>query len=271
MLEPQGFYDAITAYGLPSSIADLDRSAQAAVPYRIKTAYGFTDPFIVNGVTKQGGSLSPVKCMLTTSMCSRWLTDLASTKPGQLLMRSTQACRQQPHSSLDNLEQLITMIEAMDDSLLITTFLPLLLFLARPTDQFQAVYGWETEWLKSALYALYAPEFPPTSNQRTYPIPSVDYADPSSSTTFHNPVNVVTDFITFLRVPIDQPDLQFQHVQDLIFHFSFPAHSKPLPLTALRRLVSLKVISRLRPLLIRKSWRCRYDQAEFVSIGQSGC
>jgi hypothetical protein len=209
MLEPQGFYDAITAYGLPSSIADLDRSAQAAVPYRIKTAYGFTDPFIVNGVTKQGGSLSPVKCMLTTSMCSRWLTDLASTKPGQLLMRSTQACWQQPHSSLDNLEQLITMIEAMDDSLLITTFLPLLLFLARPADQFQAVYGWETEWLKSALYALYAPEFPPTSNQCTYPIPSVDYTDPSSSTTFHNPVNVITDFITFLRVPIDQPDLQF--------------------------------------------------------------
>ncbi|KAF8972557.1 hypothetical protein BDZ97DRAFT_1722685, partial [Flammula alnicola] len=32
MLEPQGFYDAITAYNLPLSIVDLDRSAQENVP-----------------------------------------------------------------------------------------------------------------------------------------------------------------------------------------------------------------------------------------------
>jgi hypothetical protein len=52
MLEPQGFYDAINAYGLPSSIIDLDFSSQENVPYRVKTAYGFTDNFIVNGITK---------------------------------------------------------------------------------------------------------------------------------------------------------------------------------------------------------------------------
>lgn len=31
-LDPQGFYDAIISYGLPSSIIDLDRSAQTDVP-----------------------------------------------------------------------------------------------------------------------------------------------------------------------------------------------------------------------------------------------
>ena len=54
LLEPQGFYDALNAYGLPPSIIDLDRSSQHLVPYRVKTAYGFTDPFLVSGVTKQG-------------------------------------------------------------------------------------------------------------------------------------------------------------------------------------------------------------------------
>jgi hypothetical protein len=75
MLEPQGFYDALTAYTLPSAIADLDRSAQSNVPYRVKTAFGFTSSFSVHGVTKQGGSLSPLKCTLTTSLCNRWLQD----------------------------------------------------------------------------------------------------------------------------------------------------------------------------------------------------
>lgn len=49
MLEPEGFYDAIRAYNLPESIIQLDRSSQADVPYRIKTAYGFTNSFMVNG------------------------------------------------------------------------------------------------------------------------------------------------------------------------------------------------------------------------------
>ena len=88
MLEPQGFYDAIGAYGLPHAIIDLDRSSQDNVPYRIKAAYGFTDSFIVNGITKQGGSLSPLKCTLTTSMCNRWIADHKAVLPGSILVRS---------------------------------------------------------------------------------------------------------------------------------------------------------------------------------------
>jgi hypothetical protein len=57
-LSPQGFYDAIRAYGLPEELIRLDVSAQSSVPYYIKTAYGLTDPLLVTGVTKQGGSLS---------------------------------------------------------------------------------------------------------------------------------------------------------------------------------------------------------------------
>ena len=96
MLEPQGFYDAISAYGLPSSIIDLDRSAQDSVPYRVKTAYGFTDPFIVDGVTKQGGSLSPLKCTLTTSLCNRWLMDLDNQ--GALTIQTHMSRAGTPHT-----------------------------------------------------------------------------------------------------------------------------------------------------------------------------
>ena len=45
MLEPQGFYEALTAYHLPLSIIDLDCSAQANVPYQIKTAHVMIFPF----------------------------------------------------------------------------------------------------------------------------------------------------------------------------------------------------------------------------------
>ena len=32
-LEPEGFYDAVRAYGLPTAIVDFDLSAQTDVPY----------------------------------------------------------------------------------------------------------------------------------------------------------------------------------------------------------------------------------------------
>jgi hypothetical protein len=119
------------------------------------------------------------------------------------------------------------MVEAMDGSLLISIALPLLLSLAQHADHFQGTYGWETEWAKSCCDAFHAPDFPPTTAQHTFSIPSINYADPSSPQTFYNPVNVVTDHITFLQVPIDQPHIQFQHLQDIVFHFSFPLHPQP--------------------------------------------
>ncbi|PIL26788.1 hypothetical protein GSI_11124 [Ganoderma sinense ZZ0214-1] len=58
-LEPEGFYDAVRAYGLPASLIDLDRAAQDEVPYQVKTVHGLTRRFIVSGVTQQGDRSPP--------------------------------------------------------------------------------------------------------------------------------------------------------------------------------------------------------------------
>ena len=42
-LAPEGFYNAITAYGLPSAIIDIDKAAQMNTKVFIRTAHGITD------------------------------------------------------------------------------------------------------------------------------------------------------------------------------------------------------------------------------------
>ena len=76
-LAPQGFHDAIKAYGLPNSIIELDNASQSMVPCTVRTAYGQSNKIMINGVTKQGGPLSPIKATMTTSLGHRWLDDLA--------------------------------------------------------------------------------------------------------------------------------------------------------------------------------------------------
>jgi hypothetical protein len=60
-LLPDGFYDAIDAYGLPRAISDLDCAFQTDTRCFIRTAYGITDPITVSGVNKQGGDMLAAK------------------------------------------------------------------------------------------------------------------------------------------------------------------------------------------------------------------
>lgn len=142
MLEPDGFYDAVQAYGLPLAIINLNRSSQEDVPYCIKLAFGFTNTFIVNGVTKQGGSLSPLQCTLTTSMGNQWIAD---QKHHMISISSHFNQKQMPHTPLDHIYLDLSMVEAMDDSLIPSSDLPSLKCIAHDADHFQATYGWETE------------------------------------------------------------------------------------------------------------------------------
>ncbi|KAF9027241.1 hypothetical protein BDZ89DRAFT_883338, partial [Hymenopellis radicata] len=150
-LEPEGFYDAIHAYGLPNSIADFDRSAQDNVPYRVKTFYGLTPEFVISGVTKQGGPLSPLKCTLTSSLGNHWLADALRGVGDIVTLRTVQSRLGAPHLPADHIVLPVCMVEAMDDSIIITRSLPSCLTTTEMAERFQSAYGASTNWDKSAL------------------------------------------------------------------------------------------------------------------------
>ncbi|KAG2101811.1 uncharacterized protein F5147DRAFT_526232, partial [Suillus discolor] len=62
-------------------------------------------------------------------------------------------------------------------------------------------------------------------------------------------VRVITSHIEFLCVSVNDPLTQFAKIRDIIVSFSFPRMHCQLPLTALRRIISQCLVSRIRPLL----------------------
>src|SRR5260370_42568247 len=106
------------AYGLSPESVKLDNSYQTNILCQIHTTYGDTDPFLINGVTRQGGLLSPFKSMLTTSLGHQWLTDSFG-----ISVWSLKAIKGEPHTHLDALSFKVAMVEATDDSLLFSHLL----------------------------------------------------------------------------------------------------------------------------------------------------
>ncbi|KAJ4499753.1 hypothetical protein C8R41DRAFT_729585, partial [Lentinula lateritia] len=139
-LAPEGFYDIIEAIGLPDSIAKLDQAAQKDNNCIIRTAHGLTKPIIINGVTKQGGPLSPLKSTLTTSMGHHYLNDLLLQDPDALIISSTNQRKDDPHLSDDNLVARIGMTEATDDSYIFSRTLQSLQKNTLHMERFQYAY-----------------------------------------------------------------------------------------------------------------------------------
>lgn len=241
-LEPQGFYDAITAYGLPRSLIDFDQSAQSNVPYRVKTAYGFTDSFIISGVTKQGGPMSPLKSTLTTSLGNHWLYDSLSHTGDILTISSLQSRLSQHHVPDDALVLRPTMMEATDDSAIITPTLTACKRSCLLMERFQAAYGWATNWDKSLLCILNLPDPPATIS-----MPTVSLTNPHADSPISVDVKVSANAFDFLRVHVNDPDRQYQKIRDIVLQFALPNLHSRLPLTALRRIFMQRLLSRIRP------------------------
>jgi hypothetical protein len=149
-LHPQGFYDAISAYGLPLEIIKLDKAAQKDTKVFIRTAYGRTGLIVLNGVTKQGGPLSPIKSTMTTSLGHYYLDDLAHNSPDTLIIGS----KTEAHSPEDSRQLPVTMVEATDDSYIFALTLQALQSFCLEMEHFQFVYGWMMQWVKTSAYLL---------------------------------------------------------------------------------------------------------------------
>lgn len=157
-LSPDGFYDAVRAYGLPEAIIDLDRAAQKDTRCFIRTAYGIADPITVSGVNKQGGPASPLKSTFTTSLGSYYLQDLMKKDDDALTITSSSMERDDPHRKDAEVKLLVTMIEATDDSYIFSKTLESLVRLTLQMERFQYAYGWLTQWSKSRAYVLTGPD-----------------------------------------------------------------------------------------------------------------
>src|SRR5882762_492695 len=199
---PSGFYDALKAYGLPDAIRDLDKAAQTQTKAFIRTAYGITGPIVIDGLTKQGGPLSPIKSTLTTSLGHRYLDDLASTDRGALIMTSKANKANDFHTPDDRLQARITMVEATDDSYLFAISLTTLQRLCLEAERFQYAYGWLTQWTKTKAYVIYPDKDPPP----TVTMPSITVAEGIHPWTIsHHEVPLKASELKFLHAKVDDP------------------------------------------------------------------
>ncbi|KAJ7694633.1 hypothetical protein B0H17DRAFT_931520 [Mycena rosella] len=148
-LSPEGMYDAVCAYGLPSQIIDIDHASQTDVKCFIQTAYGTTEPIIITGVNKQGGPMLPLKSTLTTSLGHHYLNDLLSTNPNALIITTSTLKKADPHLPDDHLKLHVAMTEATDDSYIFAKSLQSLRRNTLEMEQFQFAYSWLTQWTKT--------------------------------------------------------------------------------------------------------------------------
>ncbi|PPR05725.1 hypothetical protein CVT26_008912 [Gymnopilus dilepis] len=247
-LSPQGFYDAIQAYGLPAEIQALDFAAQHNTKVFIRTAFGMAGPIYVSGVTKQGGPMSPLKSTLTTTMGHRYLNDIATEEEGTLRIKTLNAKKNSPHTPEDLMMVQPTMVEAMDDSIIFATNLSTLRRFYLEMERFQFSYGWLTQWAKTILYALNAPEA--NIREKTL-MPSITVEEGrivEGTVTLHS-VPMKVGEITFLKTEVDDTGSRFTELKHYIDNFNFPKFTSRTPVTLLRKIVSQCLISRTRALL----------------------
>ncbi|KAI1794878.1 hypothetical protein LXA43DRAFT_940085 [Ganoderma leucocontextum] len=176
-------------------------------------------------------------------MANHWLHDVLAPQE-RVVFQTHHGSRALPHTPDDRLSLRTQFAEAMDDSVVIAPSLDSCRVAGLHVERFQAAYGWETSWPKSLLAALCAANLP-----SSLPMPSVDPLDPDSNVLVHHSVSVTTTHCEFLRVQINDPVVQFEKIRALIMDFSFPSLHTRLPFTAIRRIISQCLISRIRPYL----------------------
>jgi len=245
-LSPEGFYDAVKAYGLPDTIIDLDRASQTDTRCFIRTAYGVTDAITISGVNKQGGPASPLKSVFTTSLGSYYLQDLLSNDEDALVVSSSSMERGDPHVKDAEIKLLIGMVEATDDTYIFSKSLTSLISNTLAMERFQYAYGWRTQWSKSRAYVLAGPKDHP--NHAVFQSVSVaPDTDPLAITEHH--VELVANELDFLRTKVNDPTSRFDELKAFIECFRFPTSVGRLPITLLRKIVSQNIVSRCRALL----------------------
>ena len=245
-LSPEGFYDAVRAYGLPEEIIDLDRASQTLTRCFIRTAYGITNPITVSGVNKQGGPASPLKSVFTTSLGAYYLHDLLLEDEDALFVSSSSMERGDPHTKDAEAQLLVGMVEATDDTYIFSRSLSSLITKTLAMERFQYAYGWLTQWSKSRAYVLAGPKDHPR-HAEFQSVSTAPGTDPLVITKHR--VEIVADELEFLRTKVNDPKSRFDEIKAFVESFRFPTIVGRLPITLLRKIVSQNIVSRCRALI----------------------
>ncbi|KAF9070994.1 hypothetical protein BDP27DRAFT_1219916, partial [Rhodocollybia butyracea] len=229
-LAPEGFYDLIISIGLPTAIIDLDRAAQTENSCVIRTAHGNTEPIILNGLTKQGGPLSPIKSTLTTAMGHHYLNDLVLQDPDALIITTENHLKGDPHLPHDNITIRAGMTEATDDLYIFSRTLPSLKRNTLEMEPFQFAYGWLTQWRKTNAYVL-NPEGAQPDTVTFDSVTNERGVSPLTITTQEVPL--IRNKLEFLCAKVDDPDARFEQLKGIIEEFTLPRLQKCPPITLL--------------------------------------
>lgn len=248
-LSPNGFYDAIRAYGLPDEIIKLDTAAQDHVRCFIHTAYGATSPIIVTGVSKQGGPASQLKSTYTTSMGHYYLEDCLKTDKDALIISTSCNERNEPHLRDAEQKLLVAMVEATDDTYIFSKSIESLVKNTLIMERFQYAYGWQTQWTKSLAYVLNSDTGKEYPNTITFQSVSIGGPEINPLTISEHPITLIKNDLMFLRTKVDNPTSRFNELKDFIEGFHFPNVIGRLPITLIRKIIAQNVISKCRALL----------------------
>ena len=248
-LSPNGFYDAVRAYGLPDNIIKLDIAAQADVRCFIHTAYGATDPITVTGVSKQGGPASPLKSTFTTSMGHYYLEDCLRKDDDALILSTSCNKRGEPHLIDARQKLLVAMVEATDDTYIFSKSIESLVKNTLVMERFQYAYGWQTQWAKSYAYILTSETEKECPESITFQSVSIGGIEVDPLTISEHPIALIKNDLIFLRTKVDNPSSRFNELKDFIENFQFPTIIGRLPITLIRKITAQNIISRCRALL----------------------
>ncbi|KAF8157253.1 hypothetical protein B0H34DRAFT_798547 [Crassisporium funariophilum] len=177
-----------------------------------------------------------------------YLRDILAKDKDALIVTTMSKKREDPHFDRANLELLVAMVEATDDTYIFSKSIDSLIKNTLEMERFQYAYGWQTQWSKSNAYVI-APkkdkEYPETI---TFDSVTVGREVNPLRITEHT-IALIKDDIDFLRTKVDNPTARYNELKNYIETFQFPTVIGRLPITLIRKVVSQNITAKSRALL----------------------
>ena len=203
------------------------------VELSVRVRHQTSQPLYTDGQIKQGDPFSPLKYALITAMAQWWIRE----SYGDIGFELAAPQRALSHLPADQETLIIQCLAATDDTLLLATTAIGLQALTYAMEFFQAAYNMETEWDKPDKTTIFV--LGPQDKIHELPPIELTLADDSTKS-----LRVSRDR-KFLRTPINNPKEQGEELVQIAQAYAFPVSSKPLPITAIRRIAQVSLAGKL--------------------------